>query len=913
MAGPLDRAYIEITAELDTRQAQRAAVAAGRSMENELSDGVRRAEQNMSREAEKLGQNVGQTIADSTGDALGAGLRRNAAGRIVDAQGRFVSAARASGEVIGDGLASGIGDGLENGLRRDVNGRLRDQFGRFVPEGRRGGESAGESFVSGFGSKLSSRTGKVFKDALSSITDIKLPVAGFAALGLGLASAAASAVQLAAALAPAVGIVATLPSGIGVLSAGMSTLSVATLGVGDAFEAAFGDAEEFDEAMEGLAPNVQAAAQALRDMAPELDALRDKVQDAFFQDFDDILNSLADTLLGPVTEGMTAVASEVNTLLVGLTAVATSAAGVDFVNQSFGIMAGILQSIQEPLAALFSALLNVGTALNDAFGENAGAGLADLITRFADFLDQAAASGQAVAWVENALAVFQAIGDILSPLVGILGSIGAAAQTTGGNILGVFGQALSVLDDFLSSAQGQSTLIAIFEGLNTVGAAFSTVLQGIAPAIPPIVSGIASILGAVAPLLGPLSQLVGSVLTALAPILGVVAAAIQPLIGPLTEILELLGPLLVDAITTLMPFIEILADLLGGALGVAIELVGSVLEALAPILTTILEALEPLIQALEPLFEILGIIAELVGTVLEPIISVLGEILLWLVENVILPVVIPILEDLADFLTVILGTAIDTLSQNFQLLGQGLQIVWDFIKNLIVDRAEEIVTSWNLTVALFKAGWAVLNNQVFTPIKNGINTVKNVIANHLSTIKTGWDGFVSFIKGIPGRISGALSSMFAPLASGFKSAINSVISGWNSLSFSIPSVDIPGLGSVGGGTINTPNIPYLARGALATGPTLAMVGEGSGPEAILPLEDPRVTDLLASALSRAGVSGQATAGANGGQINAVAQSGDNYFTVKIGERELVDIVVEQQNAANQQMLRRARSGTRRNH
>lgn len=911
MAGPLDEAFVEITAELDTRQAQRAANTAGRAIEEELTDSVRRAEQNMSREAEKLGRNVGQTIADSTGDALGAGLRRNAAGKIIDAQGRFVSAARASGQVIGDGLAEGIGEGLENGLRRDVNGRLRDQYGRFVPEGRRGGEASGESFASGFGSRLFSRIGKVLNDALSSITDIKLPVAAFATLGLGLASAAASAVQLTAALAPAVGIAAALPSGIGVLAAGMTTLSVATLGVGDAFEAAFGDAEEFEEAMEGLAPNVQAAAQALRDMAPQLDALRDRVQGAFFQDFDDVLNSLADTLLGPVSEGMTAVATQINGLIVSLTGVATSAEGVEFVNQSFAIMATIIQTLQEPLTLLFSSLLMVGNALNEAFGENAGAGLADMITRFAEFLAQAAASGEAVAWVENALAVFQAIGDILSPLVGILGSIGAAASATGGNILGVFGQALGVLDQFLASAQGQSALISIFQALNTVGAAFSTVLQAIAPAIPPIVSGISSILGAVAPLLGPLAQLVGSVLSALAPILGVIAAAIQPIIGPLTEIIALLGPILVDAITTLMPIIEILADLLGGALGVAIQVVGAVLEALAPIITTILEALEPLIQALEPLFELLGVIADLIGAVLEPVITVLGDILLWLVENVIIPLVVPALELIAEILTAVLGSAIQWVVDKFQMAGLGLEIIFNFLRDMISDHIDAIVATWNFLSDAFEAAWDFMNDNVFTPMKVGFRVLKEQASNQINAIRTGFDNFVSFVKGIPGKIRGALSNIFSPLWDGFRSAINSVISGWNSLSFSVPSVDLGPLGSTPAVTVSTPNIPYLARGALATGPTLAMVGE-AGTEAILPLEDPRVTELLASALSRASTMNQAAPGTTFGDGGTVT-AGDTYFTVKIGERELTDIVVEQQNAANAQMLRRARSGTRRNH
>lgn len=866
----------------------------------------------MAREAARVGETVGRTIADSTGQALGEGLRRNASGRIVDAQGRFVSAARASGQVIGDSLADGIGDGLDNGLRRDVNGRLRDQFGRYVKDSQSGGERSGQGFGDGFGKGLFGRIGTVFKDALSSITDIKLPVAGFAALGLGLASAAASAVQLTAALAPAVGIIATLPSGIGVLAAGMTTLNVATMGVGDAFGAAFGDAEEFDAAMEGLAPNVQAAAQALRDMAPELDALRDRVQDAFFQDFDQILTELADNLLGPVSDGMTSVATEINGLMVGLTGVATSAEGIDFVTQSFAILSTILQNLQDPLIVLFSSLLNVGTAINEAFGENAGAGLADMIMRFAQFLDQAAASGQAVAWVENALAVFQAIGDILSPLVGILGSIGSAASATGGNILGVFGQVLGVLDQFLASVEGQAALVSIFEALNSVGQAFGDVLSGIAPAIPPIVSGIAGILGVVAPLLGPLSQLVGSVLTALAPILGVVAAAITPLIGPLTEIIEMLGPILIDAITTLMPVIELLADLLGGALGVAIQVVGAVLEALAPILTVILEALEPLITALQPLFDIFAQIAELLGAVLEPIITLLGDILLWLVENVIVPLVIPVIELLAQILTAVLGAAIEWLVGQFQMAGAGIEIVWNFIKDLIVQRVEEITTGWDNLVALFKVGWTILNNQVFTPLKNGFNALKNAATTQIDNIKSGFNTFVNFVKGIPGKISGALSGIFSPLWDGFKSAINSIIRGWNNLSFSVPSVDLGPLGSTPGVTVSTPNIPYLARGGLVTGPTLAMVGE-AGTEAVLPLEDNRVTDVLASALSRAGVAGQNTAGADAGSVSAVAQSGDNYFTVKIGERELVDIVVEQQNAANQKMLRRARSGTRRNH
>ena len=906
MAGPLDRAFVEIVPDFDRFPAavRKGVAQAGKQIENNLTNSVSKAENAVAKEGEKLGKALGDTISDSTGEALAAGFRRNAAGRLVDSRGKFVSLAKAMGQETGEQISKSIGDGIESGFKRDVNGRLRDQFGRFVDDGGSGGRRTGLSFGGGFADGLN--------DALSTLSGVKLPVAAFGALGLALASAAATAAQLTAALAPAVGIIAGLPSVIGVAAAGMTTLNVATLGVGDAFESALtDDAAAFSEAMEGLAPNVQLAAQALRDLDPELEALRNSVQDAFFENFDGVLNQLAETLLGPVTAGMVSVAESINGIITGLTAVATSAEGITFVNQSFEIMAGILERLQEPLSALFSALLSVGSAINEAFGAEAGAGLASLITQFAAFLEQAAASGDAVDWVNDALQVFRQIGDILSPIAGILGSIGQAAQVTGGNILGAFGAALQTFDDFLASAQGQEVLISIFEALNEVGDAFATVLGGIAPAIPPIVDGISSILSAVSPLLGPLSELVGSVLAALAPILGAVAAAITPIIGPLTEIIALLGPILIDAITTLMPVIEILAELLGGALGVAVQVVGAVLEALAPILTVILDALAPLIEALQPLFDILGLIAELVGSVLQPIIQVLGDILLWLVENVILPIVVPILENLIETLTSGLGTAIQWLVEQFQLAGAGFEIVWNFIRDTVVARAQEMVAGFQALVNLFKAGWSILNSAVFTPIKAGINAVRDTVSTALSNTRASWDSFVSFIKGIPGKISGALSSMFAPLASGFRSAINSVISGWNNLSFSIPSVDIPGLGTVGGGTINTPNIPYLAHGALATGPTLAMVGEGRFPEAIMPLGDPRVDALLASALGRAGAQNNVVAG--GSEATAAAASiGDMHFLVQIGDRQLDDVIVERIDESNRTMLRRARAGTRRN-
>jgi hypothetical protein len=44
---------------------------------------------------------------------------------------------------------------------------------------------------------------------------------------------------------------------------------------------------------------------------------------------------------------------------------------------------------------------------------------------------------------------------------------------------------------------------------------------------------------------------------------------------------------------------------------------------------------------------------------------------------------------------------------------------------------------------------------------------------------------------------------------------------------------VPGLGGKG---FSFPKIPALAQGGIVTSPTLALIGEGRGPEAVIPLD-----------------------------------------------------------------------------
>lgn len=124
-------------------------------------------------------------------------------------------------------------------------------------------------------------------------------------------------------------------------------------------------------------------------------------------------------------------------------------------------------------------------------------------------------------------------------------------------------------------------------------------------------------------------------------------------------------------------------------------------------------------------------------------------------------------------------------------------------------------------------------------IVSGLGNIALKITSKFSSIKGTIRGYVNSVvgwfKGIPGRLSWALSGVGAKITSPFKSAFNAVARFWNNsvgkINFDVPSW-VPG---VGGKSFGIPNIPYLADGGVVSSPTLAMIGEGREPEAVIPL------------------------------------------------------------------------------
>ena len=208
------------------------------------------------------------------------------------------------------------------------------------------------------------------------------------------------------------------------------------------------------------------------------------------------------------------------------------------------------------------------------------------------------------------------------------------------------------------------------------------------------------------------------------------------------------------------------------------------------------------------------------------------------------------------------------------------QAVWDFIVATftpVVQFFGGIFTgAWNLIAGVWGAaiGW-------FGSIWGGIVGVFSVVAGWFGGVFRGaWNAIVSIFGGLAGWFRGIWNGIVGIFGSvgvsignaiggAFRGAINGVlgfvsgmINGFiNSINWAtgiinaIPGVHIPKIPNL--------NIPQLAEGGIATKATLAMIGEGNEPEAVIPLS--KLSQFLKNSMDERGTG--TSSGGNTPQIN----------------------------------------------
>jgi hypothetical protein len=193
------------------------------------------------------------------------------------------------------------------------------------------------------------------------------------------------------------------------------------------------------------------------------------------------------------------------------------------------------------------------------------------------------------------------------------------------------------------------------------------------------------------------------------------------------------------------------------------------------------------------------------------------------------------------------------LWRNWDKVSAGMARAFQAIKTAAFAVFSWIRSNWPLLLAILTGpiGVAVLLiqrnwNTIRSTFSSGVSAVMGALRSLGSFVTSAVAAIGATIGKIPDyleKIVGKVRSAAQSVANAIKSPINAILSAFNGLRFTIPSIpipkiDLPGGGSIGGGhvggsTIGGFHVPLLARGGVLTEPTLFVGGE-SGREIVTP-------------------------------------------------------------------------------
>jgi TP901 family phage tail tape measure protein len=290
-------------------------------------------------------------------------------------------------------------------------------------------------------------------------------------------------------------------------------------------------------------------------------------------------------------------------------------------------------------------------------------------------------------------------------------------------------------------------------------------------------------------------------------------AAIIAVVGPVLlivgKLIAIFGSLIIGITKVIFVVGKIVAGIkiaisIVSALAAAVKILGMVLLAATGPIGLIVIAIGAIIAALVALYHNNETVRNFIDQAWQTIQRIFHTVMAAIVETI-----------------TVAWNNLRTATQNFiTFVRTAFEAAWNVITALF--RATPIglvITHWNTLRDATKVAFEVIGG-IITTFKDGAAAAFNFVQTTVSNV---FNGIYSTIANILERVKDVV-----------KGAINFIIRGWNRLSFTLPSVDVPFFGKVGGATIGVPQIPELAAGGLVTGPTLALVGE-AGPELVLPL------------------------------------------------------------------------------
>lgn len=211
--------------------------------------------------------------------------------------------------------------------------------------------------------------------------------------------------------------------------------------------------------------------------------------------------------------------------------------------------------------------------------------------------------------------------------------------------------------------------------------------------------------------------------------------------------------------------------------------------------------------------------------------------------------------------------------------------------SLLVGAGLALANNWDEIKAKAQELWASFSEK-FPNLSALVSGAFTSIGNVVQGGKAIFEGLADWVSGTFlgkwgaawSRVREGMIGVFANLAGSIKAPINSVIALVNDTLAKLNALSIKLPSALGGGTIgfNVPEIPQLAEGGIASSPTLAMIGEGREPEAVVPLS--KLSSMLSSGMGKGFGVGDSTSTSTvvnfSPVINITGGGADTYADVK---------------------------------
>lgn len=633
---------------------------------------------------------------------------------------------------------------------------------------------------------------------------------------------------LGAAVAPAAGAVAVLPGIMTAVGVSVAAVKIGTQGMGDAFKAvAEGDAKKLAEAMAKLSPEAQKVVQAVQAQKGAWDQMKLSVQNALFNDLNDVIGQTAGNYIPMLNQGLTAAAGHLNVMMYNAMGAVNEAKTMNDVNEIFRLTNESLAAMPDFFASILQGFLGIaGVAAQflPAWAE----GLNGAALAFEAWVDAGVESGSLMTMMSNGLSVlgdlFFIVRDVVMSVIGVFRPL----SQEGESFLGTLVRLAAQMRAWIESAQGQETIAAVWQLLGMVAGALIDVLGTLAP----IIGGIATWF---AGLPGPVQSVIAQFL-AWGTVIGLVLIKMAPLIAFLVQIGPLLlkiGPALGALVNGFMAVMRVFRALsllmmtnpwvllIAAVIALVIIIVtnwDTIKQYLATAWAWIQQTATTVWNAIVAFFT--GIWQSVVTTVMTVWTTI--TTFLSTIWNGIVTVATTIWNGIVAFFTTI-WTAISTAAQTYWGI---LTTIWSTIWNAIVTVAQTVwnvifeilrfaaaillaifftivnpiielwQACWNAVIAIAQLVWTAIV-AFLTMIWNGLVTAATTVWNILvtawqtvwnavsSVATTVWNAITSFLSSVWEGISSTASSVWNAISSAISSVmdtINGVITGvWNSI------------------------------------------------------------------------------------------------------------------------------------